>query len=115
MAPAVLTEPLVTRDARPADEEALYEIVNGQHVDLPPMSACATWIASRLDHRLGPFVEEPAQAAVKGIDAIKPTLDELEAGETVFPCGRRLADQAPEGPAKEIRTYCRKLGLDVQR
>ena len=58
MAPAVLTEPPMTRDARPADEEALYEVVNGQHGDLPPMSAYATWIASRLDHRLGPFVEE---------------------------------------------------------
>ncbi|MCU0981677.1 MAG: Uma2 family endonuclease [Pirellulaceae bacterium] len=58
MAPAVLTEPPVTRDARPADEEALYEIVDGQPVDLPPRSAYATWIASRLDHRLGPFVEE---------------------------------------------------------
>jgi hypothetical protein len=33
----------------------------------------------------------------------------------VFPCGRRLADQAPEGPAREIRKYCQKLGLDVQR
>jgi len=58
---------------------------------------------------------EIVTAAVKGIDAIKRKLDEREAGETIFPCGRRLADQAPEGPAKEIRTYCRKLGLDVQR
>ena len=32
----------------------------------------------------------------------------------VFPCGRRLADRAPEEPAKEIRKYCQKLGLDVQ-
>lgn len=58
MAPAVLDEAPVTRDVRPADEEPLYEIVNGQHVDVPPMSAFATWIASRLDHRLGPFAEE---------------------------------------------------------
>lgn len=58
---------------------------------------------------------EITAAAVKGIDAIQPKLDELKAGESVFPCGRRLADQAPEEPAEEIRTYCRKLGLDVQR
>lgn len=58
MAPAVLDEAPVTRDVRPADEEPLYEIVNGQHVGLPPMSAFATWIASRLDHRLGPFAED---------------------------------------------------------
>ena len=58
MAPAVLHEAPLTCDARPADEEPLYEIVNGQHVDLPPMSAFATWIASRLDHRLGPFADD---------------------------------------------------------
>lgn len=58
MAPAVLNQAPVTRDARPTDEEPLYEVVNGQQVDLPPMSAYATWIASRLDHQLGPFAEE---------------------------------------------------------
>jgi Uma2 family endonuclease len=39
------------------DEEALYEVVNGHRVELPPMSAYATWIASRLGQRLGPFTE----------------------------------------------------------
>lgn len=58
---------------------------------------------------------EITAAAVKGIDAIKPKLDELKAGETVSPCGRRLADRAPDEPATEIRKYCQKLGLDVQR
>lgn len=56
---------------------------------------------------------EIAAAAVRGIDAIKPKLDELKAGEMIFPCGRRLADGAPDEPAKEIEKYCRKLGLDV--
>jgi Uma2 family endonuclease len=37
--------------------EALYEVVNGQRVELPPMGAYATWIASRLHGRLGPFAE----------------------------------------------------------
>ena len=58
MAPAVLNEVPVTRRVRPADEEPLYEVVNGQHVDLPPMSILAAWIASRLSQRLGPFAEE---------------------------------------------------------
>lgn len=57
MASAVLSEVPRAHEARPADEEPLYEIVDGQQVDLPPMSAYATWIASRLNHRLGPFVE----------------------------------------------------------
>ena len=36
-------------------DEPLYEIVNGQRVDLPPMSAYATWLASCLHGRLWPY------------------------------------------------------------
>jgi hypothetical protein len=59
--------------------------------------------------------EEITGAAVKGIDAIKPKLDELKPGEMVFPCGRRLPDVAPQEPAKAIKDHCHKLGLDVRR
>lgn len=31
-----------------ARDELLYEIVDGQCVEVPPMSAYATWLASRL-------------------------------------------------------------------
>jgi len=41
-----------------AQDEPLYEIVNGQRVELPPMSAYATWLASRLHGRLGPYTED---------------------------------------------------------
>ena len=57
MVSPVLLEPRVT-PPRPLTEEALYEVVNGQRVELPPMSTYATWVTSRLDQRLGPFVEE---------------------------------------------------------
>jgi Uma2 family endonuclease len=40
-----------------AREEPLYEVVNGQKVELPPMSIYAAWIASRLQSRIGPFAE----------------------------------------------------------
>jgi Uma2 family endonuclease len=39
-------------------DEPLYEIVNGQRVDIPPMSAYATWLAARLHMRLGLYTEE---------------------------------------------------------
>ena len=39
-------------------DELFYEIVNGQRVELPPMSAYATWVASRLHGRLGPYAED---------------------------------------------------------
>ena len=38
--------------------EPLYEIVNGQRVELPPMSTYATWLASRLHGRLWPYAED---------------------------------------------------------
>jgi Uma2 family endonuclease len=44
--------------AEPAGDEALYEVVNGQRVELPPMSIQASWIASRLQMHMGLFVEE---------------------------------------------------------
>jgi Uma2 family endonuclease len=39
-------------------DEPLYEIVDGQRVDVPPMSVYTTWLASRLQSRLGSYVEE---------------------------------------------------------
>jgi Uma2 family endonuclease len=39
-------------------DESLYEIVDGQRVDVPPMSVYTTWLASRLHGRLWPYVEE---------------------------------------------------------
>ena len=39
-------------------DEPLYEIVDGQRVELPPMSAYTTWIASRLHLRLGLYAED---------------------------------------------------------
>jgi Uma2 family endonuclease len=39
------------------NSDALYEVVDGQRVELPPMSVFATWVASRLQSRLGPFAE----------------------------------------------------------
>ena len=40
------------------DDEPLYEIVDGEKVELPPMSVYSTWITSRLSYRLGPFAEQ---------------------------------------------------------
>ena len=44
--------------APPAQDEPLYEIVDGQRVDLQSMRAYATWIASRLHGRLWPHAED---------------------------------------------------------
>jgi Uma2 family endonuclease len=45
-------DPLVSQQKR-VGEEPLYEIFNGQRVELPPMSAFASWISSGLFLSLG--------------------------------------------------------------
>jgi Uma2 family endonuclease len=52
-----LLEPRVKAPPAIADNDR-YEIVNGQRVELPPMSLYAGLVASRLDQRLGPFVDD---------------------------------------------------------
>lgn len=42
---------------RPTAADSLYEIVNGQRLELLPMSAYGTWLASRLDQQIGPYSE----------------------------------------------------------
>jgi Uma2 family endonuclease len=46
----------IARTATPP-EEALYEVVNGQKVELPPMGAQSVWIASALFGLLFPHVQ----------------------------------------------------------
>jgi hypothetical protein len=57
---------------------------------------------------------EIAQAAVQGIEAIKPKLERLKAGQSVFLMGRSRTDPAPSDPAKAVADHCRKIGLKVQ-
>src|SRR5215471_3959438 len=45
-------------DILAVQDEPLYEIVNGQRVDPPPMSAYVAWLASRLHLRLGLYAED---------------------------------------------------------
>ena len=40
------------------EDEPLYEVVDGQSLDLPPMSAYAMWLASRLHGLLWPYAED---------------------------------------------------------
>lgn len=39
-------------------EETLYEVVDGQRVETPPMSIYASWLAARLQNYLGPFADK---------------------------------------------------------
>jgi Uma2 family endonuclease len=54
---AIATFEVPPAELQTVQDDALYEIVNGQKVEVPPMSVYATWIASRLARRLGSFAE----------------------------------------------------------
>jgi Uma2 family endonuclease len=56
LSPSLLTSE--NNGALLVQDESLYEIVDGQRVDVPPASAYAMWLASRLQGRLGAYVEE---------------------------------------------------------
>ena len=55
--------------------------------------------------------DEIAGSAVKGFEAIKSKLDQLQEGESVFVHGRRLAARPPSASAKAVTEYCEKIGL----
>ena len=83
-------EPVVASAPR-SDEEALYEVVNGQRVELPPTSAYATLIASRLDYLLGPFVEAHALGTVvaQALFIFDPEADLRRRPDVAFVSSRR--------------------------
>ena len=62
MSTAILTD--AEREAKPSSQdlpmetdEALYELINGQRVEMPPMSIRAVKVATRLSSLLNAFAE----------------------------------------------------------
>lgn len=55
MATTTTLEPVIETLARQEDGESLFEIIDGQRVELPPMSAYAGRVASRLLSRINEF------------------------------------------------------------
>jgi hypothetical protein len=48
------------------DDEPLYEIIDGQRVELPPMSILACRVASRLMGKMGLFLDTPLSCYTTG-------------------------------------------------
>jgi hypothetical protein len=62
----------------PVRDDPLYEVVDGQRFVLPLMSAYATWLASRLQGHLWPYIyESPTQVQILSVG------DELTGGNVV--------------------------------
>ena len=88
--------------ASPADGDALYEVVDGQTVELPPMGAYPTWIASLLFLPLGTFAKTQGlgRAVVAMLFRIDPAAYLQRRPDVAFvsyerwPRGRRVPEDA---------------------
>ncbi len=58
--------------------------------------------------------KEIAAAAVKGITAIQPKLNQLQKGELVLVHGQRLGTKAPAALTRQVTEYCEKVGLKTR-
>ncbi len=81
MSVAISREPIRTSFSPVNGDDSLYEIVRGQRVELPPMSAYASRIASRLGGKLNEFAEAHSMG-----EAVVETLFRLPFPED---CNRR--------------------------
>jgi len=60
MAPVVADEPVLATPEAALDLDEHFEIIDGQRVELPPMSAYTSRIASRLGYKLNEFAQAHA-------------------------------------------------------
>jgi Uma2 family endonuclease len=57
---------VAAQSAEELDDDEFYEIIDGQRIEIPPMSAYAATIASRVVRKVGAFVDERSLGEVVG-------------------------------------------------
>lgn len=77
--------------AAPGDGEALYEVVNGQRVEVPPMGIISSWIGGLLFLRLGTFVLERrlGRAVAEALFILDPQADLRRRPDVAFVSAER--------------------------
>jgi Uma2 family endonuclease len=75
----------------PSREESLYEVVNGQILELAEMGVTATLVASALHLFLGPFVRDRrlGRAVVEGLFILDETVDLRRRPDNAFVSAQR--------------------------
>ncbi len=84
------------------DDEPLYEIIDGQRVELPPMSILATRVASRLFAHLGHHLhgKQVGEALVEVLVHLPLPVDRNRRPDLAFVSAERIA-QAPAQPGSD--------------
>jgi Uma2 family endonuclease len=78
-------------------DEPLYEVINGERMELPPMSIYAAWLASRIGFRLE-GVAEPAglgRVITEGLFVLDPVNDIRRRPDVAFVCAAKWALNRP--------------------
>jgi Uma2 family endonuclease len=67
-------EPVGTAEPIPPRDDILYEVVNGEIVELPPMAAYEMWLANRLSYRLNSHAQpqDLGQAVIETLFRLAP-------------------------------------------
>jgi Uma2 family endonuclease len=96
--------PTVSHSPAPerVQEEALFEIIDGRHVELPPMSILASRVASRLHLSLGHYLlGNPAgEALMETLIRLPLPVDRNRRPDLAFVSAQRIA-QAPPQPGSD--------------
>jgi len=81
-----------------SDDEALFEIVDGQRVELPPMSILASRVASKLHVKLGQFVEANSlgEALMEVLLQLPPPVDRNRRVDVAFASAQTIAKAPPQ-------------------
>ena len=81
-----------------SDDEPLYEIIDGQRVELPPMSILANRVASRLMGKLGLFLDgNPlGEALMETLVRLPLPVDRNRRPDLAFVSAQRIAEAPPQ-------------------
>jgi Uma2 family endonuclease len=98
-------------------DEALYELVNGERVEMPPMSLLATRIATRLGTRLSRFVEiqRNGEVFVEGLFQLPLSEDRSRnrRPDIAFVSSERRPAEAPLDPDADAGDFVPDLAVEV--
>jgi Uma2 family endonuclease len=100
----IVVSSTIPRSLTPArlEDKPLFEIIDGQHVELPPMSILASRVAARLFAHLGHFLfaNPLGEALMEALVRLPLPVDRNRRPDLAFVSSQRIA-QAPAQPGSD--------------